>query len=461
MHNKLARDYNFLSLLKFSIPTIIMMVFMSLYTMVDGIFVSRLIGTNALAAVNIVYPILSIVIAMGVMLGTGGSAIVASKMGEGKFAEARQDFTFLTIVGIIIGLVITIIGLFFLEPILRFLGASTEIYQYCYEYARPLVFFAVPGILQMLFQMFFVAAGKPALGLTVTILGGAANIVLDYVFIAVFDWGIRGAAVATGIGYCIPGGLGLIWFLIDRKNYLHFVKPAANPKVLLHTLTNGSSEMVANLSAAIITYLFNIIMMHYLGEDGVAAITIVLYAEYLLIAIYLGYSSGVAPILSYNHGEGNIPRLKKLFKMSIGSMLGTSVLTFIGALLFAGPLVRIFAPSGTPVYAMAVHGFHLYAASYLFKGVNIFASSMFTALNDGKTSAMLSFMRTLVFIVLGFITLPYLLEVNGVWLAVPFAEFLSILLSAYCLRRQLKTKWRETSKDHLEIKKHKEILESQ
>lgn len=441
MENKLAGKYNFISLFKFSFPTIVMMVFMSLYTMVDGIFVSRLVGTDALAAVNIVYPIVSIVIAVGVMLGTGGSAIVALKMGEGKTEQAKQDFTMITLAGVGAGLVIMVIGLIFLEPILHFLGASEAMFELCRQYGFLLLIFTIPAILQMLFQLFFVTAGKPIIGLTVTILGGIANIVLDYFFIAVLEWGIGGAAVATGIGYMIPGLFGLFWFLFNKKGTLFFVRPVRNKGVLLKTLTNGSSEMVTNLSTAIITYLFNVMMMKYLGEDGVAAISIVLYAEYLLVAIYLGYSSGIAPILSYNYGEQNIGQLRRLFWVSIRFLVISSAVIFGGAILLTDVLVGIFAQPGTEVFELAVHGYHLYVFCYMFKGVNIFASSLFTALSDGMTSALLSFMRTLVFILIGMLVLPLFFEVNGIWLAVPFAEGLSILLALFCFARLLKGSW--------------------
>ena len=442
MQNKLAKEYNFLSLLKFSLPTIVMMVFMSLYSMVDGIFVSRLVGTNALAAVNIVYPLISLVFAVGIMLGTGGSAVVACKMGEDKPREARRDFTTIMVFGVLLGLLMTGIGLLTLEPMLRFLGATDAIFADCYAYARMMLWFTVPSMLQMLFQMFFVTAGKAAVGLTVTVLGGVANIVLDYVFIALFGWGVGGAALATGIGYSIPALAGLAWFALDRKKgTLFFVRPAWDGRMILQASANGSSEMVTNLSAAVITYLFNVTMIRYLGADGVAAITIVLYAEFMLIAIYLGFSSGIAPVFSYNHGEKNVARLKWLFRLSLYFLLPCSLLTFGGALLFTEEVVGIFAARGTAVFALAVHGYGLYAFSYLFKGVNIFASSMFTALSDGITSALLSFMRTLVFILAGMHFLPRLLQIDGVWLAVPFAEVLSLVLSVGCFRWQFKTRW--------------------
>lgn len=312
MQNKLAKNYHFFSLLQYAFPTIVMMVFMSMYSIVDGVFVSRLVSTNALAAVNIVFPLLNVVMAVGIMLGAGGSAIIARKMGEGNNGQARQDFTLIVVIGIGLGALLMAIGILLIEPLLHFLGANEAVYDLGLVYAKTILIFTIPSILQMLFQMFFVTAGKPALGLTITLLGGAANIVLDYVFISIFQWGIAGAAAATGIGYSIPGLFGLLWFSLNRKGTLYFVKPVKNQGVILHTLTNGSSEMVTNLSAAVITYLFNKMMMKYLGEDGVAAITIVLYVEFLLVAVYLGFSSGIAPILSYNYGEGNRLQLKRI-----------------------------------------------------------------------------------------------------------------------------------------------------
>lgn len=436
MSNALSKKFTFWSLLKFALPTIVMMEFMSLYTMVDGVFVSRMVGTSALSAVNIVYPAISFVIAVGIMLATGGSAVIAANMGEGKNQEAKENFTLIVVTGIAAGLLITALGLVFLDPLLRALGANASIYHYCYDYAFVLILFVPLSILQMLFQFFFVTAGKPSYGLFVTILGGLANIVLDYLLIGPADMGIAGAALATGIGYSIPALYGLYYFTVKRKGTLYFVKPKFRIKVLLHSCTNGSSEMVTNLSTAVVTLLFNILMMKYLGEDGVAAITIVLYAQYLLTAIFLGYSSGIAPIISYNYGNQNNPQLQKIFTISMKFLISSSVVIFIIALVFARLIVLVFAPVGSSVYQIAIHGFYLFSSGYLFMGINIFASSLFTALSDGKVSAILSFLRTFVFIAIGMLLLPRFLSVNGIWLAVPIAEVLSILVSAFYIYRQ-------------------------
>lgn len=435
MGNILSKKFTTKSLLKFTIPTIIMMVFMSLYTMVDGIFVANLIGPNALSAVNIAYPAISIIVALAIMLATGGSAVVARKMGEGKSRESKENLTLLFCVGIGIGFLVLLIGCIFTEPIIKMLGASEVLYEYTYDYLKTLMFFSPFAMLQMLFQYFFVTAGKPKMGLFAIIGGGIANIILDYVFIAIFNMGIAGAAVATGIGYCIPAVVGLYYFTFKRNGTLYFVKPKIDIKMIIESCLNGSSEMVTNLAMAITTFLFNIIMLRYLGEDGVAAITIVLYSQFLLTAVYLGFSSGVAPIISYNYGEGNQTELKKLFKISMLFITISSVIIFAASIILSPNIVSVFAKADTKVFEIAINGFLLFAISYLFTGFNIFASSMFTALSNGKVSAIISFVRTFVFLVVGILFLPVLIGENGIWLAVPAAEILTIVISfAYMIK---------------------------
>lgn len=434
MSNILAKKFTFGSLLKFALPNIIMMIFFSMYTMVDGVFVSRLIGTNALSAVNIVYPIANVVLAVGIMLATGGGAVIAKKMGEGRNSEARSNLSLIVCVGVALGIIMMILGLVFVNPLLHFLGASEALYGYCYDYAVMLLLFTVPAILQMLFQTFFVTAGKPGIGLMMTILGGAANIVLDYVFIGPMGMGIAGAALATGIGYCIPGVFGLFYFLFMRKGVLHFGKPRFDGGVILKSCSNGSSEMVSNLAAAITTILMNLIMMRYLGEDGVAAISVILYAQFLLMALYLGYSGGVAPVVAYNYGDKNTDQLKKLLGISLKFIVICSIATFLVSLLAANSIVSVFSPPGTNVHELAVHGFMLFSPAYLFMGVNVFASAFFTALSNGKVSAIISFLRTFAFLVGMLLLLPEIMGAEGVWLAVPLAEAGALIVSILYLR---------------------------
>lgn len=430
MSNSIAKDFKFFSLLRFALPTMVMMIFMSLYSIVDGIFISRLLGTNALSAANIVYPVISIVFAVGIMLSTGGSALIAKKLGEGKEREAREDFSFLTLVSFLFGIAILLIGNIFIEPIVRALGSTNALLPYCVDYLSVSLLLAPAAMLQMMFQTFFVTAGKPLIGLMLTISGGVANMILDYLFMGPFNMGISGAALATGIGELIPAVIGLFYFLFTRHS-LYLTKPVVRFQVLKESCFNGSSEMVTNLSTAVVTYLFNITMLKFLGEPGVAAITIVLYGQFLFNALYMGFSMGVAPVISYNHGSQNLPLLKRIFKICIGFISISSILITIMALVSSPVIVEIFTPIGSATYDIAKTGFFLFSINYIFAGINIYSSSMFTAFSDGKVSALISFVRTFVLIVLNILLLPYLIGVNGVWLAVPAAEFMTLFLSVY------------------------------
>ena len=429
MENKLAQNFTTASLLKFTAPTTIMLVFVSMYQMVDGVFVSNFVGENALSAINIVYPMPSIVIAIAIMLATGGSAIVAKNMGEGKIEEAKQNFSMVIFTGVSIGILCSIVGIIFIEPIIRVLGATDILFQYCYDYLYIIILFCPIVVLQMLFQTFLVTAGKPHLGLTLTIIGGFLNIFLDYLFIVKLQMGVRGAAIGTVMGYAIPAIIGAIYFLGNRKGTLYLVKPKLRLRTLAQICLNGSSEMVTNLAVAITTLLFNKIMLKYLGENGVAAITIVLYAEFLLTSIFMGFSSGVAPIFSYNYGNENYIEIKKLFKMSMRLIGIFSILMLVMAILFAKPIISVFISKGSVIFDIAYHGFLLFSISYLFTGVNIFASSMFTAFSNGRISAIISFLRTFVFLIASLIILPLIIGSDGIWLSVPLAEILSLGVS--------------------------------
>lgn len=425
-------------LFRFTLPTVIMMVFNSFYTMVDGGFVSNFVGTNALSAVNIVFPTINLVLAVGIMLASGGSAVVATLLGEKKEEKARKSFSLIVLVGVVFGIIFALAGMIFTREIVTALGANEAIYKYAYDYAFYMSAFAPFAILQVLFQFFFVTAGRPHLGLISTIVGGVSNMVFDYILIVPLDMGIKGAAIATGISFIIPAVTGLIYFSLGRKKALRFARPAFDFKIIGKTCSNGSSEMVSNLSVAITTYLFNVMMMKYLGEDGVAAITIVLYAQYLFTAVFLGYTSGIAPLFSYNYGAKNKARLHKLFYMS-NVAVGVCSLAACGfSIVLAGIVVQIFAKPETAVYELAIHGMYLFAAGFLFMGFNIFASGLFTALSNGKVSAILSFLRTFVFIVAAIGILPVFLEVDGIWLAIPAAEFLAALVAAWFMAKYRK-----------------------
>lgn len=429
MSNVLSQKITTTSLIKFSIPTVIMMTFMSLYTMVDGIFISNFVGTDALSAVNLISPFIMVISTIGIMLATGGSAIVARKMGERKIQESKENFSLLVAMGIIVGIIVLILGNIFIDPLIKVLGANEVVSKYCYDYIKIMLGFMPALMLQVIFQSFFITAGKSALGLGFVVVGGLTNVVLDYIFIAVFDMGLMGAGLATGIGYSIPGILGLVYFIINRRGSLYLVKPKFDHKVLKESLINGSSEMVSNLASSITIYLFNIAMMRMIGPDGVASISVILYTDSLLVAIYMGYSMGVAPLISYNYGEKNKSNLRRILKISVRTLLIMSIVVSIACIVFSKNLVSIFAPVGSSVFYIASKGLPIFAIAFLFKGLNIFASSMFTALSNGKVSAILSFLRTFVFLIIGITIFPIILEVTGLWISVPFAEILAIVVS--------------------------------
>ncbi len=435
MRNRLSGRYTFSGVARFAWPTISMLIFTSLYIMVDGAFVASLIGTDALSAVNIVMPFFILAHGFGIMLATGASAIVATKMGRGENRQAKQNFSFIALVTVLSGLILGSFGWYFVDDVVRILGAGPEVFEYSRQYAGLLFAFIPLALMQIFFQTFFVAAGRPGLGLASVVAGGLTNVLLDYVFIAVLDMGIGGAALATGVGYSIPALTGLLYFALARKSSLYFTRPTLDWRVLLYSCGNGASEMVTNISVSIVTYMFNLLMMRYLGVDGVAAITIVLYAEFLFSSIYFGFSSGVAPLFSYIYGKSDAGQLKKLFRNCLIFICICSGVAIAVSTLMAGNIVAVFAQPTSLVYSYAVVGFRLHALCFLFMGFNIFASALFTALSNGKVSALLSFLRTFVFLVLSLLLLPEWLGVYGIWLAVPAAEAASIMVSALYMVR--------------------------
>lgn len=438
MNNSLARSFTAKTLLQFAFPTVFMMVFTALYTMVDGIFVANYVGSNALSAVNMVYPAMSIIIAVAVMLATGGSAVVSFNMGEGRHRMALENFSMLTLVAGILGVLVAVFGTIFLEPILRLMRVTPLTHQHAREYLFPIIVSAPLAMFQMLFQAFFVTAGRPKLGMALTLAGGCANILLDWLFVAVFSWGTMGAAVATAIGYAIPGVAGLLYFLLYRKGTLYLVRPKFRGRVLLLSCGNGASEMVTNLAGALSTFLFNAIMLARCGEDGVAAMTVILYAQFLLNSAFMGFSGGVAPVFGYHYGAQNRKELHKLFRICMIFVVGLSACMFVLALVLQQPIISVFARPGTNVFSIAHSGFGLFAIGFLFAGTNIFASGFFTAFSDGKTSAIISLMRTFVCFLACIELMPRLFGLPGVFLAVPVAELLTLAISIWYFLRKRK-----------------------
>ena len=426
--NVYEKPVNLGNILKFAIPTIAMSVFMSFYTMVDGLFVSNLVGTKALSAINLAAPLIQLVTAISTMLATGGSAVIMKKMGEQKGEEAKEDFTFLILVNVVTGFVMCGCGYLLMDRIFAGMGLSADVSGYCMEYLSRYLLFTVPILLMNNFSLYMIASGKATLSLICSVAGGILNMVLDYVFIAILGMGIGGAAIATGLGYSVTAAAGLFVFS-NKKSLLHFKKPVLRFKVLANTATNGCSEMATALVTGIITMMFNWTMLHYVGEDGVAAVTIIMYVLMFASSLYTGYSYGVAPMISYYHGKQDSVKLKKVTGTSLKVIAVISVVTVAASFIMTKPLVSVFARPDNPVYGLAVTGNRICTIALFFIGFNIFASGMFTALSNGIVSAILAFSRSFVFMLITMLVLPAVLGVNGIWMATPAAELMALALS--------------------------------
>ncbi len=427
--NAYAKPVTLGNILKFAVPTIAMTVFMSFYTMVDGLFVSNLISTDALSAINLTAPVIQFVTAISTMLATGGSAVIMRKMGEQKEKEAREDFTFLILVNIAVGLVMCGIGYLVMDAVFNGMNLSAGVASYCTEYLSRYLVFTVPILLMNNFTLYMIASEMATLSLICSVTGGVLNMVLDYVFIALFHMGIGGAAIATGLGYSVTAMVGLFVFS-KKRSLLHFTKPVCRFKVLMNAAGNGCSEMATALVTGIVTMMFNWTMLHYVGENGVAAVTIIMYVLMFASSLYTGYSYGVAPMISFYYGEQSQKKLKKLISVSFKVIACISILTAAMSFILTRPLVSVFARTDNPVYELAVIGNRICTIALLFIGFNIFASGMFTALSNGVVSAALAFSRSFVFMLIAMLVLPRILGVNGIWLATPAAELAALVLSA-------------------------------
>ena len=435
--NAYVKPITLKNILKFAVPTIAMTVFMSFYTMVDGLFVSNLIGTDALSAINLTAPVIQLVTAISTMLATGGSAVIMKKMGEQKSGEAKEDFTFLILINVFVGMVMCMAGYLAMDRIFAGMGLSAEVEKYCVEYLSRYLVFTIPILLMNNFTLYMIASGKATLSLVCSVTGGLLNMALDYLFIAVFHMGISGAAIATGMGYSVTAVVGLFVFC-RKKSLLHFQKPVFRWKVLVNAAANGCSEMATALVTGIITMMFNWTMLRYVGENGVAAVTIIMYVLMFASSLYTGYSYGVAPMVSYYYGEGNHEKLKKLVGTSFRVIAFISIVTVAASFALTRPLVSVFARPDNPVYDLAVTGNRICTIALCFIGYNIFASGMFTALSNGVVSAVLAFSRSFVFMLAAMIVLSLLFGVNGIWLATPAAELMALALSAFMLRKYKK-----------------------
>ncbi len=431
----MIEKYNIKNILKFTIPSMSTMIFIAIYVMADGIIISNFINETALSAINIVLPVTSFVLAIGLMLGAGGNAICSKLLGEGKTQKAKENLTLFVLTGIVLGIIATILIQIFIDPIIRTLGVNEETYQYAYDYIKIISIFFFGLILQTIFQSVMVSVGKSMMFLISMVIGGLARIGLGYVLIAVFGFGMQGAAIAAVSSYMIPSIISAIYLLGRKNRTLHFVKPKLDFKAIGEACVNGSSEMVANLSTAVTTYLFNQAMLTLVGNNGVAAITVILYIQFLLSSLFMGYAIGVAPLIGFSYGQKQKDNLRKIFRNSLKIIFVMSAISLISSILFRNELASIFTEKGTEVYNLATEGLSIFAISFLFIGINVFASGMFTAYSNGKISAVISFVRTLGLISISILVFPKFFGITGVWIAVPFAEFICLFISIYFFRK--------------------------
>lgn len=433
MRIQLSDHFTYNKLLRFSISTVLMLICTSLYSIVDGFFVSNFIGKQPFAALNLIFPVLMGVGTVGFMIGSGGSAIVSIALGEKKPDQANEYFSMMVGATAIFGTILSAIGFIFTPQISAALGASGDMLGYCVLYGR-ILFAADPFfMLQIVFQNFFIAAEKPVLSLKINIISGVTNGVLDFLFIAVFRWGLAGAAAATAIGQILGAVIPIFYFARENDSLLRLRLARFHGRVFWKACVNGSSEMVSNLSSSLVNVLYNFQLMRLAGEDGVAAYGIIMYVNFVFTAAFIGYSAGTAPVTSYHYGAENHGELKNLFRKSLVLMSAGGILLTLAAELLSAPLVKIFASYDQALFELTCTGFRIYSLAFLMMGVNIWASSFFTALNNGGVSALISFLRTLVFQVAAIIVLPTLWEVSGVWLAIVVAEIFALIVSAVCL----------------------------
>lgn len=426
---QLSDHFNYKRLLRFTLPSIIMMVFTSIYGVVDGFFVSNYVGKTPFAAVNFIMPVLMILGAIGFMFGAGGSALVSKTMGEGKKEKAKQLFSLFIYVTIGCGVVLAVLSFILLPNIAEWLGAEESMLDDCVTYGRIIVLALPFYMLQFEFQSFFVTAEKPELGLAVTVISGGANMVLDALFVAVFHWGLIGAAAATAVSQCIGGIVPLIYFYVKQEGSLSLVKTSFDGRAIWRATLNGSSELMSNISMSIVSMLYNIQLLKFAGENGVAAYGVLMYVNMIFLAIFIGYSTGIAPVVGFHYGAQNTEELKGLRKKSIRIILCSSVAMFLLSELLATPLSGIFVSYDADLMEMTEHAFFIYSFSFLFAGMAIFGSSFFTALNDGLVSAAISFLRTLVFQVAAVLLFPLIWELDGIWISIVAAEVMAVIVT--------------------------------
>ncbi|EGY80572.1 MATE family efflux transporter [Peptoniphilus indolicus] len=425
---KLSEHFTYKKLIEFCMPSIFMMLFTSFYVVIDGLFISNFIGKTSFAAVNIIIPFLLMIGGFGFMIGTGGSALVSKTLGERKIELAGKYFSMLILFAIIFGIGISIVSILFLKDISILLGATNDMMKDCLIYGKVLLIFNVSYMLQNIFQTFLVTAENPKLGLKVTILAGITNMVLDAIFIIWFNWGVFGAALATGISQTVGTVIPLIYFIISKESILKLTKTDIKWDVILKSCSNGMSEVMTSVSTSVISIVYNLQLLKFAGENGVAAYGAIMYVQFIFISIYLGYDIGTAPIIGYNYGAKNHLELNNMLKKSLVLLFSSGVVLFLVAQIGTDSISTIFVGYDFELFNMTSKAFRIFSISFLIVGFNTFSSSFFTALNNGFVSAIISFMRTFVFQIVAVLVLPIFYGLSGIWAATIVSEVLAFLV---------------------------------
>ena len=429
MQIKLSDHFTYGKLLRFTVSSIMMMIFTSIYSVVDGFFVSNFVGKTPFAAVNFIMPVLMILGAVGFMFGTGGGALVAKTMGEGRKEKANEQFSLFVYVSAVCGIVLAVLGIVLMRPIAGLLGAEGEMLENCVVYGR-IILAALPAfMLQMEFQSFFITAEKPQLGLAVTVAAGVTNMVLDALLVAVLQWGLIGAALATAFSQIVGGIIPFFYFLRPNKSLLRLGKTYYDGKAIVKACSNGASELMSNISMSLVGMLYNAQLLKYAGENGIAAYGVLMYVSMIFNAVFIGYAIGVAPVVSYHYGAQNHQELKGLLRKSLVIIGIFSVGMFALSEVLAEPLSRLYVGYDASLLELTCRGFFFFSFAFLFMGMAIYGSSFFTALNDGLTSALISFLRTMVFQVAAVLLLPLIWDIDGVWVSIVAAEVMAVVMT--------------------------------
>lgn len=429
MNIQLSDHFTYQKIFRFVLPSIVMMVFTSIYGVVDGFFISNFAGKTAFASINLVMPFVMILSGIGFMIGTGGTALVSKYLGQKEEKRANECFTMMVIFVIISGTIVSLLGVIFMRKISYFLGATEDMIEDCVVYGQIVLLFNMPYMLQNVFQSFMIAAEKPKLGLKITVLSGVTNMVLDALFVGVFKWGVAGAAFATGASQCVGGFGPLIYFAKENDSRLRLVKTKLELEPILQAAGNGSSELMSNISSSLLGAVYNYQLMKYIGENGVSSYGVLMYVQFIFVAIYVGYAIGCAPIVSYHYGAKNHAEVKNMLHKSITVMSFLGIVLAFVAFSLSSVLAKIFVGYDEELLALTIHAFKLFSLSFIFAGLNIYTSSFFTALNNGVISAAVSFIRTLIFQMAFVLFLPMILGTDGIWISSIAAEVAAFIVS--------------------------------